>query len=103
MNLVGARLRERRLAGRLTQDQLCGALARLTEGAWIPTRHDVYRIEAGTRTVSDAEVVALAAALDCGLVWLVCGAEAEPPLRDLASRTFSGARPASEVADRLVK
>ena len=99
MNLIGGRLKERRRQARLTQDRLCGLLARVTEGSWIPTRHDVYRIEAGTRTVSDAEVVALAAALGCGLVWLVCGTEAEPSMGDLAARAFRGALPAGEPVE----
>lgn len=97
MNLIGARLRQRRRQGRVTQDQLCGAVARITEGAWIPTRHDIYRIEAGTRTVSDAEVVALAAGLGCNLVWLICGTDAAPPIDELASQTFHGAKPADET------
>lgn len=63
----------------------------------MPTRHDIYRIEAGTRTVSDAEIVALAAGLGCGLVWLVCGMEKEPSMKDLAARTLHDAKPASET------
>jgi len=97
MNLIGSRLKERRQQARVTQDRLCGQVAYLTEGAWVPTRHDIYRIEAGTRTVSDAEIIALAAGLDCSLVWLVCGTEKEPSMKDLAAQTFQGAKPASEA------
>lgn len=97
MNLIGARLRQWRRQKHMTQDRLCGAVARVTEGAWIPTRHDIYRIEAGTRTVSDAEAVALAAGLGCGLMWLICGTDVEPSSDVLASQTFRGARPADEA------
>lgn len=100
MNLIGDRLRRRRRQDGFTQDQICGAIARLTEGAWIPTRHDIYRIEAGTRTVSDAETVALAASLGCRLVWLLCGADAEPPIDDLAAQTFRGAKAAGEASGK---
>jgi transcriptional regulator with XRE-family HTH domain len=97
MNLIGSRLKSWRQDAHVTQDNLCGQIAFITEGAWVPTRHDIYRIEAGTRTVSDAEVVALAAALGCRLVWLVCGTGAEPVMSDFAAQTFHGARPASEM------
>ena len=98
MNMVGSRLRQQRVQVHLTQDQLCALVARLTEGAWIPTRHDIYRIEAGTRTVSDTELVALAAGAECSLVWLICGGETEPPVKELAAETFRGARPAGEAS-----
>jgi len=97
MNLVGSRLKQRRQQAHLTQDQLCGALAHITEGAWIPTRHDIYRIESGTRTVSDAEVIALAAGLECSLLWLLCGEESEAAIKHFAARIFHEARPAVEV------
>lgn len=96
MNLVGTRVRERRQQLHVTQDQLCGRVADVTEGAWVPSRHDVYRVEAGTRTVSDAEVVALAAALSCGLVWLICGVPDEPLMAEMAARIFHDALPAIE-------
>lgn len=96
MNLVGGRLRQRRQQAGITQDQLCGAVALVTEGAWIPSRHDVYRIEAGTRTVSDAEAVALAASLGCGLVWLLIGSDAEPAIAGLAAVVFRDAHPTSD-------
>ncbi|MGI4791079.1 MAG: hypothetical protein ACRYFS_19810 [Janthinobacterium lividum] len=100
MNLIGSRLKRRRRDARVTQDKLCGLVAYVTEGAWVPTRHDIYRIEAGTRTVSDVETVALAAGLGCSLVWLVCGTEKEPSMGDLATETFRGAHPAEEVVEK---
>lgn len=103
MNLIGSRLKQRRQLLQVTQDKLCGQVAYLTEGAWVPTRHDIYRIEAGTRTVSDAEMVALAASLDCSLVWLVCGTENEPPMRELAMQTFQGAKPAAEPPTKTIE
>ena len=99
MNLLGSRLKRRRKDTRVTQDNLCGQVAYITEGAWLPTRHDIYRIEAGTRTVSDAEIIALAAVLGCSLAWLVCGTEPEPSMKDLAAQTFRGAVLATEETD----
>ncbi len=92
MNLVGRRLKKWR-----QQAQLCGIVADVTEGAWMPTRHDIYRVETGTRTVSDAELIALAAGLECSFVWLVCGMETEPSIKDMAARTFRNAKPADEA------
>lgn len=100
MNLIGSRLKSRRQQTHVTQDKLCGQVAYITEGAWVPTRHDIYRIESGTRTVSDAEIVALAAGLGCSLVWLVCGTVTEPSMSDLATQTFHGAKPAAEASSK---
>ena len=97
MNLVGRRLKKWRQQAHVTQDQLCGIVADVTEGAWMPTRHDIYRVETGTRTVSDAELIALAAGLECSFVWLVCGMETEPSIKDMAARTFRNAKPADEA------
>ena len=101
MNLIGSRLKRGRLDARITQDKLCGQLAYITEGAWVPTRHDIYRIEAGIRTVSDAEIISLAGVLGCSLVWLICGMETEPlSMNDWASQTFRGAKPALEASTK---
>ena len=76
----GQRVRERRLALKLNQDQLCARVADVTEGAWVPDRLEVLRIERGTRGVFDVELVALAEALGCDACWLLLG-EPEPPVR----------------------
>jgi transcriptional regulator with XRE-family HTH domain len=70
-NLIGPRVRARRKELKLTQDELCGRLARLTAGQWNPSPGDIYRIQTRTRIVSDLELVTLADALECDLLWLL--------------------------------
>ena len=53
MNLVYERVKERRLALKLTQDALCARLADVTEGEWIADRRDIFRIEDGRRGSMD--------------------------------------------------
>jgi transcriptional regulator with XRE-family HTH domain len=91
MNLIGLRTKERRELLSVSQDQLCGKVAEISQGAWIPTRHDIYRIEAGSRTVSELEALVLAVALDCELDWLVSGEMREQPLKEFVNRVFRGA------------
>ena len=73
MNLVGERVRQRRRELGWTQDNLGGTLARVTEGQWAPSRKEVGRIEDGERVVCDTELVALASALQCSVIWLLTG------------------------------
>ena len=73
MNVVGLRVRDRRTGLNLKQDALCGRLAEITYGKWAPSRLDIYRIERGGRLVSDLEIIALAAALECTTGWLLHG------------------------------
>ncbi len=70
-NLVGSRVRSRRKELKLTQDLLCGRLADLTQGRWNPSPGDIYRIQTRTRIVSDLEILALALALECDVLWLL--------------------------------
>lgn len=94
MNVVGLRVQERRKALTIKQDELCGSLARVTYGKWAPSRLDIYRIETGGRLVSDLEIIALAAALECTTGWLLHGdqepisssAQAEQAFRDPISK-----------------
>ena len=58
---------------RLTLEATCGRVADVTEGRWIPIAQDIYKIEAKRRSVTDIEAMALAAALECDLKWLICG------------------------------
>ena len=60
VNQVAGRVRARRKALKLTQDALCARLALETQGAWNADRMEIYRIETGTRIVSDLEMLALA-------------------------------------------
>lgn len=73
MNQLGLRVKNRRHSLKLTQDALCAILARVTNGGWIPAQGDIYRIENGSRIVSDVEIFALAEALECSPVWLLIG------------------------------
>ncbi len=84
VNDIAERVRARRLELRLTQDGLCGRLAHVTAGAWNADRMEVYRIETGTRIVSDLELRALASALDCDPSWLLLG---EPSTRRSTAST----------------
>jgi len=91
MNIVGQRARDRRKVQKLKQDELCGRLAEITLGKWAPSRLDIYRIEHGDRLVSDLELIALAAALDCTTAWLLHGDQdtVSPAVR--ASQIFGDA------------
>jgi hypothetical protein len=73
MNGVGERVREVRERMKLTQDALCGRISAGTDGKWIPDRRDIFRIEDGRRSVHDTEVVALSAALETDVCWLLLG------------------------------
>jgi transcriptional regulator with XRE-family HTH domain len=73
MNQVGGRIRDRRSALKLTQDELCARLADVTDGNWVADRRDIFRIEDARRIVSDLELLALARALECSPAWLLVG------------------------------
>ena len=76
VNQIADRVRTRRKALRLTQDALCARLALETNGGWNADRMEVYRIEVGSRIVSDLEILALARALECAAEWLLSGGNA---------------------------
>jgi DNA-binding XRE family transcriptional regulator len=61
-NLVGARIRElrRKAKPKITQEDLAGRVAALSVGL---DRTAIYRIENGSRAVTDVELAALAKAL----------------------------------------
>ncbi|MCW3053472.1 MAG: hypothetical protein JWN14_2642 [Chthonomonadales bacterium] len=73
LNQIGARVRERRDALDLKQDELCGRVALATGGVWSPAWQDLSRIENGARIVSDLELLALAEAFECSACWLLTG------------------------------
>ena len=77
VNQIAARVRERRIQLKLTQDALCARLALATGGEWNADRMEIYRIESGIRIVSDLEMLALAQALECQPAWLFLGGEPE--------------------------
>ena len=73
LNRVGGRVRRRRKEMKMQQHSLLGRLADVTDGGWNPTPQEVLRIENGTRTCTDVEVIALALALECDACWLLMG------------------------------
>lgn len=77
-NGIGFRVRECREAGNWKQDALCGKIAEITKGSWVPDRFEISGIERRLRMVTDLEVHALAAALSVSPCWLLAGDTAEP-------------------------
>ena len=75
LNQVADRMRSRRRAIKVTQEQFCGRVAESSAGMWVPARMDIVRIENGGRLVSDLEILALAKALGCSPCWLLTGTE----------------------------
>jgi transcriptional regulator with XRE-family HTH domain len=73
MNVCGARVRERREELALSQNDLCGRIAMVTDAVWNPDRRDIHRIEKGTRKISDAELIALSIALESTVTSLLLG------------------------------
>ena len=86
LNQVGGRLDEQRRKLKLTQDGLCARIEDVTGGRWRPTRRDVYKLEQGTRSVTDLELLALSVALECDPIWLFTGDESAI---DYASKVIS--------------
>ena len=78
-NQIGARVRERRLALKLTQDAVCARLVTATDTLmdvpWIADDQEISKIENGNRTTTDLEILALARALECSACWLLLGQE----------------------------
>lgn len=73
LNQVGGRVRERRLALGLEQDELCARIATDTNGLWNPGWQDISRVENGGRLVTDLEVIVLSRVLERKPVWLLVG------------------------------
>ncbi len=78
LNQVADRMRARRRLLKMTQERLCGRLSDVTQGRWIAARKEIVHLEAGTRIVSDLEILALADALECSPSWLLTGQEDRP-------------------------
>ena len=76
-NMVGSQVRKARANMRLTLEAVCGRVADVTNGRWIPISQDIYKIESKRRSVTDIEAAALAAALECRIGWLMLGDKAE--------------------------
>lgn len=88
MNLVGESIKVVRRKDNLSQDQLCGRISEATGGMWGPTPDDIYRIETGTRIVSDLELIAIAAALNTEFECLIKWDDNNLSTKELAKRIF---------------
>jgi hypothetical protein len=73
MNLCGPAIRERREALGLTRPEFIKRLSNATEGRWSPSEADLVNVERQTRTVTDIELVACAAALGIPVSDLISG------------------------------
>jgi transcriptional regulator with XRE-family HTH domain len=73
LNQIAERLRSRRRVLKLTQETLCARLADVSSGRWVANRKEIVHLEAGTRIVSDIELLMLAKALGCSPAWLLTG------------------------------
>lgn len=71
MNLSGPAIRERRLAQGLTRAEFIVRVANATEGRWSPSEADLVNVERQTRTVTDVELAAFAAALGVSFADLI--------------------------------
>lgn len=78
LNQIAERMRTRRRVLKMTQERLCGRLADVTGASWVAARKEIVHLEAGTRIVSDLELLALAQALECSASWLLTGVETTP-------------------------
>jgi hypothetical protein len=71
MNLVGPRVRQRRMALALTHDAICARIQINTGSRWEIDHRDLWKIEAQRRACTDIEVVELARALEVEVEWLL--------------------------------
>lgn len=74
MNLVGHRVKERRVAQKRSRREFVAYLATLSDQRWSPSEADLANIERQVRTVTDIEAVILAAATGLSLEELILGA-----------------------------
>lgn len=64
-NVVGPLIKEQRQSRGWSLDDLCERVSQVTGRKWSPNRHDMHKVEAQLRGVSDLELLALSLALDC--------------------------------------
>ena len=89
MNLVAARVKAKRREAKLTQDQFAARISDATLGKWIPSRKDIWRIESGSRLITDLELTGLSAVLKCSAAWLLYGDLATLSPEEIAARIFA--------------
>jgi transcriptional regulator with XRE-family HTH domain len=82
-NVAGIRVKERRQALDMTQQELTAKIAYVSGGKWNPAAQEVLRLESGRRGILDIELIYLSKALECTTSWLLGeeGATAPPEMK----------------------
>ncbi len=88
-NVIGERLRQRRMDLKITQVEMVLRIETATEGLWSPALQDYKRLEGGRRTCLDIETVCLSKILNCSAGWLLGDSEPEPVTSVSAPQTVS--------------
>ena len=71
MNLIGPRVRARRIELGLTHDAVCARVQINTGNRWEIDHRDLWKIEAQRRACTDVEIVELAKALEVEVSQLI--------------------------------
>jgi transcriptional regulator with XRE-family HTH domain len=72
-NLIGERVKQRRISLKIKRSQMNALLAQATNGGWNPDPQILQAIEIGRRRVYDTELMALCLVLRVSPVWLLTG------------------------------
>jgi hypothetical protein len=82
-NMIGLRVKLRRLDCRWTHRDLSSEIQLISNGKWIPKSQETLRIEQQRKFVTDYETQLIAKALRCSVAWLIGESNEEPePYRD---------------------
>lgn len=79
-NIIGPKIKQRRLALGWTQAQLGGRITQLSGGKWEVKDEDVRRFETQRKLITDREIPMIAEALQCSAAWLLGEHGAPEPL-----------------------
>ena len=71
MNLIGPRVRQRRVELELSRDTVCARIQISTGNRWEIDHRDLWKIEAQRRACTDVEMVEIAKALEVEAGWLM--------------------------------
>ena len=71
MNLIGPRVRQRRIDLGLTHDAVCARIQINTANRWEIDHRDLWKIEAQRRACTDIETVEIAKALETNIAALI--------------------------------
>jgi hypothetical protein len=70
MNLIGPRVKQRRIDLELSRDIVCARIQISTNNRWEIDNRDLWKIEAQRRACTDVEMVEIARALEVEAGWL---------------------------------